>query len=38
VRAALVAPAAMVYARAANIFNGFERVPINEKIPALNSI
>jgi hypothetical protein len=29
---------ALVNSRAGNIFNGFERVPVNEKIPALNSI
>jgi hypothetical protein len=29
---------ASVNSRSLNIFNGFERVPVNEKIPALNSI
>jgi hypothetical protein len=29
-------PAGRVNSRSLNIFNGFERVPVNEKIPALN--
>jgi hypothetical protein len=36
--AAAVWAAVVVNRRDRNIFNGFERVPVNEKIPALNSI
>jgi hypothetical protein len=35
--AAAVAPAASVNSRSRNIFNGLLLVPVNEKIPALNS-
>ena len=37
-RAALDAGAVMVNMRSRNIFNGLLRVPVKEKIPALNSI
>jgi hypothetical protein len=36
--AASVSAAGVVNSRVLNIFNGFERVPVNEKILALNSI
>jgi hypothetical protein len=37
-RAVLFAGAGLVNDRSRNIFNGLLRVPVKEKIPALNSI
>ena len=37
-RAAASPGARLVNSMVQNIFNGLERVPVNEKIPALNSI